>query len=359
MRRIKHAEVKRLALCRRGRNGLRTLFKADGTLEVGTLCKTSEQGQLLSVMWPKGLVDIDGDFADTDEAIESMMSSLIANGGQLDIEHEGEPLRRDQARVTEVFRIQPGDPRFADWTDYDGQPVDVTGGAAVAIQIDDPAIRKAFREGGWDGVSLYGPAAVEQVDVKAASQPDSQPKPLTMTKEELQELLKAQEARFVEMLTSAAEKLEKAAPKPVEQPKPVDAVAPRFEGDPMSPADLETFEKSLRAHEMAQKIAAGTMTADDIAAMRKALSESSPTVNELVEAGIPARADDSPELRKAQLQVFRLQKSSNAGLAAARVDEDGDLEKSQLDFAADIARIANARLSGEGGGSSSLRIVNK
>jgi len=101
MRRIRYAEVKRLALCKRGKNGLQTLYKSDGTAEYATLTKgDAEKGELLTVIWPKGLADQDGDFADSDAAIDSMMSSLIANGGAMDIEHDGNVLPRDAVSIT-------------------------------------------------------------------------------------------------------------------------------------------------------------------------------------------------------------------------------------------------------------------
>jgi hypothetical protein len=366
-RRIKRAEVQRLALCKRGKNGLRTLYKSDGTAEFASLVKADEQGQLLSVMWPKGLADADGDFADSDTAIESMMSSLIANGGQLDIEHDGEVLTRDQARVTEVFRIQDHDPRFANWQDYDGNVVDVSGGAAVAIQIDDPALRKSFRDGEWDGVSLFGPAAVEEVDLKAASERVAARMgggTNDMTKEELQAAFASFKGEVAEMIKSAAtasvepkaaDQADQAADQAADQ---VADQAPVFDGDPANADDLEQYEKALRAHEIRKAIASGTMTADQIAEMRKSLAEKVPSVEQLKEAGIDASPEDSAELRKAQLQVFKLQKSSRV---PARFDEGGDeeeqLEKSRLDLASEIAGIANRRISGAGNGAANMKVV--
>ena len=368
-RRIKRAEVKRLALCKRGKNGLQTLYKSDGTAEYATLTKGDvEKGELLSVVWPKGLADIDGDFSDTDAAIDSIMSSLIANGGKMDVEHDGNVLPRDAVSITEVFSIQPDDPRFADWKDYDGNAVDVTGGAAARININDPDLRAAYRDGDWDGVSLFGPAAVEQVDLVAASQrvaarmggiQESQ-----MTKEELQAILDAQNANMASLAKSVVEGV--LAAQNVEPTSEVNAevntdekaeAKPTFTGDVNDPQALADYEASLRGFELRKAIASGDMSADDIADMRKSMQESGPSVADLNEAGIEAKADDNREVRELQVKLFKARKGTNVpNRNVSATDEVDELAKSAEAEGLAIAALMNEHL-GNGPASSGMRVI--
>lgn len=358
MRRIKLAEVKRLALCKRGKNGLTTLYKSDGTAEFATLTKATdaEKGELLTVIWPKGLADADGDFADTEAAIDSMMESLIANGGKLDIEHEGDVLPRGAVAIQEVFTIQKSDERFADWKDYQGNAVDVTGGAAARIKINDPALRAAYRDGDWDGVSLFGPAAVEQVDIVAASQRVAARmggiQETDMTKEELQAILDAQKAGFAELAKSLASVLaaksenteggdgkganaQATATAEVEQ-------RPTFTGDVNDPQALADYESALRGFELRKAVAEGKLSADDIAEMRKAMAETGPSLADLNEAGIEAKPEDSKEVRALQVQLFKARKRSNVpARTTSSQDEVDELAKAATDEGLAIAKLAN------------------
>lgn len=369
-RRITHAFVKRLALCKQGKNGLTTLYKSDGTAEYATITKSDvEKGELLAVFWPKGLADDDGDFSDTDEAIESMTSSLIANGGALDIEHDGNVLKPEQARITEIFSIQSTDERFDEWKDYDGNVVDVTGGAAVKVQIDDPLLRQAHRDGLFDGVSLFGPAAVEQVDLLAASKrvaarmggmQDNE-----MTKEELQAVLDAQDAKMTQLVKSAVDEAVKTLTKPnadaeakakeVEDAKAKneEAKAPTFTGNALDADDLAEYEKSLRSFELTKAIQSGDMTADKLAEMRKSMSEKLPSVEELTEAGIKADENDSAEVRKLQVSLFKARTRSNVPdrTAVAGDDDITELEKSTAVEADAIAKLMNTFIGGAAGDS--------
>lgn len=359
MRRIKNAFVKRLALCKRGKNGMTTLFKSEGgKFELMTLTKgDAEKGELLSVMWPKGIADADGDFVDTDLAIKSMLSSLIANGGALDIEHDGKVLPPEAAYISEVFTIQKSDPRFADWKDYDGNAVDVTGGAAVKIQIDDPDLRRAYRDGDWDGVSLFGPAAVEHVDVKAASKRVAARmggiQETEMTKEELQALLDAQKAEMTALFKSMVGEL--AGNKEVTDAKETVETQPTFTGDVNDPQALKDYEGSLRAFEMRKAIAAGDMSADDIANMRKAMTESGPSVAELKEHGIDAKPEDTKEVRELQTALFKAQGGTNVP-ARQDVDEVDELAKASAAEGIKLGEALNS-LMGNAASGSGMRIV--
>ena len=367
-RRIKRAEVKRLALCKRGKNGLQTLYKSDGTAEYATLTKGDvEKGELLSVVWPKGLADIDGDFSDTDAAIDSIMSSLIANGGKLDLEHDGRVLARDAVSITEVFSIREDDARFADWKDYDGNAVDVTGGAAARIQINDPELRAAYRDGDWDGVSLFGPAAVEQVDLVAASQrvaarmggiQESQ-----MTKEELQAILDAQKSNMADLAKSVVEGV--LAGNKVEPTSNVNAEAntneraeakPTFTGDVNDAEALAAYESALRGFELRKAIASGDMSADDIADMRKSMNAEGPSLEDLNANGIEAKAEDSKDVRELQVKLFKARKGTNVpSRRVSATDEVDELAKSAEAEGLAIAALMNEHL-GNGPASSGMQV---
>jgi len=370
MRRIRYAEVKRLALCKRGKNGLQTLYKSDGTAEYATLTKgDAEKGELLTVIWPKGLADQDGDFADSDAAIDSMMSSLIANGGAMDIEHDGNVLPRDAVSITEVFTIQQSDERFADWKDYDDNSVDVSGGAAARIQINDPDLRAAYREGEWDGVSLFGPAAVEQVDIVAASQrvaarmggiPETE-----MTKDELQAILDAQKKNFAELAKSMkdilAAKSENDSGDNSNDGEGVTATSeekPTFTGDVNDAQALADYESALRGFELRKSVASGDMSADDIAEMRKSMSEAGPTVDDLKEAGIDAKAGDSKDVRALQVKLFKAQKGTNVPSRRTSSENPEDvLAKAAQDEGLAIAKIMNEQL-GNGPADGGMRLIS-
>jgi hypothetical protein len=171
MREILDADILFISLCPAGKNGLATLYKADGHAEFQGLTKAlddfDERGQLVACVWAPDKADSEGDFARV-EAIEKMAHSFLRNAGKVDLLHDCKALGADAAFVAESFIIQKGDPRFDGMTDYDGEVVDVTGGWGVVMQINDPALRKAYRDGEWAGVSMYGPARVREAELDKA-----------------------------------------------------------------------------------------------------------------------------------------------------------------------------------------------
>jgi hypothetical protein len=315
--RLKSAEVTRLSLCRRGKTGLRTLYKADGTVQIDALVKAVDEGTLLTVMYAPERPDADGHVADQ-AVVRQMLHSLMRNGAELDIEHDGEVLGRDEAYVSEAFTVQKGDERFQNWTLYDGTPAgDLTGAAAVQIQIDDPELRASRLRGEWDGVSLFGAGeGVPEMAITKASSQDPE-----MTPEQLTQVF----ATFQTSLVKAITDLVKPAPTP--EPPAIDA--PKFEGDPLDPKALETYERALRGHELRKAVAGGTMTADKVAELRKSLAESSPSE---IEAGI--EQGDSPEVKTLKMQLFKAQRRSNAPLRDGPQPEKNQVE---LDLAEGLA----------------------
>jgi hypothetical protein len=143
------------------------VYKADeGKAEFHTIVKAAdnfdERGELLAVVYAPETVDKQGDIASA-EVIRDMAHEFQRSGGQIDMRHDLKPVSKAQAFVAENFIIQKGDERFNDFKDYDGKLVNVVGGWGVMIKVEDPALRKLYRDGGWNGVSMYGPAEFEPV----------------------------------------------------------------------------------------------------------------------------------------------------------------------------------------------------
>lgn len=165
MRKIKKAKISFISLVPRGANRLPVLYKSDGQVEFQTLSKMTDEGELLAVVYAPDMVDSQGDFAEA-RVIKEMAHGFLKSGGQIDLQHNGKALSKDQAYVAESFIIAKGDERFKDFKDYDGKPVDVTGGWGILIKIEDADLRKLYREGQWAGVSMFGTAQVEHVESK-------------------------------------------------------------------------------------------------------------------------------------------------------------------------------------------------
>jgi hypothetical protein len=360
MRKIKNAVITTIALCRRGKNGMRTLFKDDGSVELSTLVKADAQGELLAVVYAPERPDADGDFAEA-EVIKGMAHGFLRDHRQLDIEHDGKTLPQDAAYVAESFLVAKGDERFKDWKDYDGNPVgDLTGAWAVKLQIEDPAIRKAYAEGGWDGVSMFGRAAVEHVDPKAASKRvaarlgkarGNNHEESDMDEAKLKEILGSFKAELTEMVKSMLP--EPAENTENEQVEKSELEPPTFEGDPTSGEDLEKFEKALRAYELRKALAEGKLTAEKVAELRKALAEPQPTE---AEAGV--EEGDSAEVRTLKMQLFKAQRRTNAP-EARRQDEDAEvaLAKANQEEGLAIAALVNSTRGVQA--SNGMRVVNK
>lgn len=280
MRRIKDAKITLISLCARGKNKLPVLYKADGnSVTLEPLVKASadfdERGELLAVVYAPEQRDADGDIADA-ETVRKMAHSYARDGRGLDIHHDGKPLEKVRAYVAESFIIQKGDPRFAGWKNESGAEVDVTGGWGILVQIDDPALRKAYRDGAWNGVSMFGQAVVEAgkseietllVDTFKAvlaqsgqrtSHEDDDMKPeeltaaLTKNNEDLVTKIVPKLAETV--AAEVAKALKPADPKPdakteaKTEAKP--EVAPVFKGDPSKPEDVKAFREELAAFEL-------------------------------------------------------------------------------------------------------------
>lgn len=235
--RIKSAKITKLALCRRGMNGLRTLYKADdGTIQIETLMKASadfaESGEILAVAWIPDHADKAGDWCER-HVVKEMLYEHMREGAKLDISHDGKVLTREQAYVAEAFLIQKGDPRFEGWQTYTGHPVDVTGGWGTVIKVDDPALRKAHREDGWSGVSIEGTAVVDDVPPPIKKEDD-----MALTDDDVKKIRDLIKAEREADEKAKAEALRKEQDEKAAKAKATEVV---FEGDANDP-------KAVRKH---------------------------------------------------------------------------------------------------------------
>lgn len=371
MRRIIRAVVTTIALCKRGKNNLQTIFKsADGPeeLKLDTIVrKGTEDGSLLAVVYAPNLADQDGHMADDAKVIERSAHEFLRDHRKLDIEHDGKPLPPEAAYVAESFIIGAGDERFRDWKDYDGNPVDVTGGWAVNIQIDDPELRAAYRDGDWDGVSMFGLAATEPVGKSKAAQRVLDR--MTARSDESQGVTDMDETKLAAMFDALGTKLVEAISKAVAAPvepkpkakseddepdeKPVDPVQaaiaalekPKVPADINSPTQMAAFADAQRSYELTVKQLKGELTAADVAEMVKSMTAKLPTDTE---CGI--EADDTPRERELKRQLFEVKKSRNAPEdSKSEEDELVEVRKSRSALASRIAAAYNANVGADSG----------
>jgi hypothetical protein len=260
MREILDANILFISLCPLGKNGFATLYKAETEhAEFTGLTKAldnfDEKGQLAAVVWAPDRRDSEGDFASA-ATVEKMAHSFLRNGAEIDLMHDCKPLNAEDVYVAESFIIQKGDPRFANVENYDGNVVDVTGGWGVIMQINSPELRKAYREGEWAGVSMYGPAKVREVEtvdkakVEAIRTVITQKETEDMKPEEIQALV---DEKVTEALKKADdERAEAAAAEATEETEETEETTEKSEAPEIDLTDPE----AVREHAKAKRIEA-------------------------------------------------------------------------------------------------------
>lgn len=271
MRRIKQARIKFISLCPAGANQLPVIYKADDQVELATLSKMDEEaGEIHAVVYAPELRDAQGDIADA-SVIKEMAYDFAREGGSVDIRHDNKPVEKDRAFVAESFIIQKGDDRFASMTNSRGEQVDVAGGWGVVIKVDDENLRKEYREGKWQGVSMGGQAAFEDetpldketlfkhlrdIFTDAQKGTTSAKDDIDMDAAELKKTLEDNNKALVDGVSKAiAEALkptekegEKQPTKKTEQPSKDEA--PVFKGDYTDPEALAKFEREVKIHKL-------------------------------------------------------------------------------------------------------------
>lgn len=343
-RRITKADITTIALCRRGKNGMRTLLKADGTFEMATLVKALGDNELLSVVYAPERPDDDGDYAEAG-VIKAFAHNYLRDHRLLDIEHDGKVLAKSAAYVAESFIVAKGDERFANWKDYEGGLTgDLTGAWATLIKLEDPALQKAYRDGELDGVSMFGKAAVEQTDTQAAAKRVAEKlgksQGTNMNKDELLAALSAFKTDVTTMVKSAL--TEALTPKPTEKKdEKATLTAPVFKGSATDAKALESYLTELRTYELNKSIADGTITVERIQELQKALGEGQPSDTE---AGIEKA--DNDEVKGLKRQLFKAQKARNTPERKTDSENEGsetELAKANFTEGLAIAKCVNDR----------------
>jgi len=158
-RQILKAKIGFISLCPAGANTIRTMYKSDDgdkNIDLQVLSnKMTEQGEITCVVYAPDMEDSQGDQA-TAAVIKDFAYDFAKNGGEIDIRHNEKPLSKEDIFVAESMIIQAGDERFEKMEDYDGDPVDVTGGWGVVLKVEDEELRDLYRSGEWGGVSMGG-----------------------------------------------------------------------------------------------------------------------------------------------------------------------------------------------------------
>lgn len=181
VKRITKPNITAVALCKRGANEMVTLYKSadDGlSYKAELFTKASadfdEQGILYAIAYPVEKEDAQGDLADG-PTVREMAYSFAKNNMALNISHDGKPLQKSDAFVAESLLLHKTalDPRFVELAkDYKGQDVDLDGAWGLVIKLDSEDLRKGYRNGDWNGVSIEGTAQRIPVLTKEDDDPD-------------------------------------------------------------------------------------------------------------------------------------------------------------------------------------------
>ena len=254
MRRIKKAKITHISLVPRGANRLPVIYKSDdSTVDFDTIIKADmEQGEITAIVYAAEHRDSQGDIASA-RVIKEAAHEFAKTGEGVDIRHDGKAVPKDAAYVAENYIVKKGDPDFADLKDRDGNPVDATGAWAVVIKVDDPELRKAYREGKWDGVSMGGTGVLEMEKsddglihklIKAITSlgkdGDQGDSDMSIKPEEFQAMLDKQVEALAKIL-----KPEKPDEKKVEKEDGDGIKMPVFKGDISKQEDLDAYKREI------------------------------------------------------------------------------------------------------------------
>jgi hypothetical protein len=237
IKRIAKANITFLSLVPSGANRLGVLYK-DGNspmVEFEGLCKADSEGKVIAAVYVPGMIDNQGMFAGGDQ-VEQMAHTFMKNGAKLDVLHDQVELNRSAAFVAESFIIQKGDQRFADLKDKTGKLIDATGGWGTVIKLEDPVLKSLYESKEWRGVSLFGPAILEYVDMSKSEE-------IPMTPEEFAALSKP---HFDALKTDILAAVTKAIAPPADAATPPASAADLMvKIDPNDPASLAAAQAKL------------------------------------------------------------------------------------------------------------------
>lgn len=342
-RRLKWAKVDYLSLCPRGANRMGVVYKDDdperGTFAIESLTKEAasfdEKGEILAVGYPVEHRDAQGDIADAD-VVKELCYSFAQAGNKLDLRHNNQVIPRERAFVAENFLVQKTDSRFHGWKDNQGQVVDLTGSWGVVLKVEDPELRKLYRNGGWNGVSFEG-------RVGFVVEKETNPKGEIMDFEKLLKAIQEGNQALVATLTKEIKEIVKpAAPAPVKK----EDEEPKFSGDPTNVDQLRKHLVAVRRYKLVKSV--DLSDPDQLAA----------AIEQIEQEQVAARAKETPDQKAERLtkenldllaRVKKAERSSNqspidstAPSADAITYAGGEtIKKSDLDLGKSIADIAN------------------
>lgn len=248
---IVDAEIKFVSLCRRGANKLGVLYKSDDDtvqMTAQVVKADMELGEVLAVVYAPDTKDAQGHFASA-PVVRKMAHTFAQSGHQIDVVHDEKPLGRDKVFVAESFIVQKADPRFANYKDVNGKPVNTEGAWAVLLKIEDPDVRKLYREEGWNGVSLSGPAKLRRAVKKTVTPPEES---APMNEDQIKKLVTDTVSTAV--TAAVAKAVTEALPSAIEKAlKPAEPTTPAVKGyegeltaEAVQKAIDEAAQKALR-----------------------------------------------------------------------------------------------------------------
>ena len=336
MARILKAKIRQISLCPKGANMMPVIYKSDDQrVELDTLVKSDidEQGEVTAVVYAPDNPDADGDYASRD-AIKEMCNEFPVSGEGVDIRHDGKVLPKEKAYVAQSFIVDEHDSRFQDLKKYDGSDAGNLGGAwAVVVKIDDPDLREAYREGHWQGVSMAGPAVIEEESHKEktllkrlisiikndGAVNDPHQGEIDMDSTELKKALDEQANAIVKGITEALKEPE-ADPSKGETDTDPDPEAPVFKGDFSDEEQVRQFEKELRIYEAEKEH--GNDPVALFKARREIEKEFASDEDKVSDSEAGIEKEDSAEVKKLKRDLAKEQKRSNQPTDDIRKDDD-------------------------------------
>ena len=339
-RRLKWAKVDYLSLCPRGVNRMRVVYKSDdaGTFALETLTKESaafdDKGELLAVAYPAEHRDSQGDISSQDVCKE-MAYSFMRSGAKLDLRHDNAPLGPERAYVAENFLIQKSDTRFHGWKDNQGATADLTGSWAVVLKVDDPELRKLYRDGKWQGVSFEGHCGFV---IEKEATDEGEP---TM---DFEKLLKAIAEGNEKLVKSIVDQLKPAAP-PAPPVKKEDE-EPKFSG-PLTVENLRKHREAVMRHKLVKSV--DMNDTDALAAVIEQLEKdraaqlATETVEQKAERLSKENLDLLARVKKAERASNQPVQDTTAAPGAFTTANGTEIKKSEVDLGTEIAAMANAR----------------
>lgn len=329
-RRLKKVRPRLISLCPAGANQAEVIFKdEDGNdyERVEAIAKMDDEGYLnVLIYMPEEVAGADsqGDVASgmvVKDACHSFIPGMTGSG--IDIMHDCDPVDPEDAHICENFMISKrGDSRF-DGVTINGRvfedSAELAGSWAQVIKLDHPALQSLYKEHGWTGVSMYGPAVVEPISKSTTSFADALAKRLGHNPQGSDTMDETKLAEIVAKAVGAAlnpivEALKPQAPEASTEPAPVakseEPKLPAFEGDPN---DLEALAKH---EEELFKASLDFSNVADIAKWREYVAKRDASAD----AGDPADQTENAELAKARQEaeqakarLAQLEKSSKRG----------------------------------------------